>query len=274
MTKAEIVAQIKKKRSFLCVGLDTDPQKIPAHLKSENDPILAFNKAIIDATKDYCVAYKPNIAFYEAMGSYGWDILAKTMDYIPDDIFTIADAKRGDIGNTSDQYADAFFKHYNFDSITLSPYMGADSIAPYLKYKGKWVISLALTSNGSAMDFQTKVLSNGRMLFEEVLEVSKSWGDAENLMYVVGATRGELFQKVRAIVPDSFLLVPGVGAQGGSLEEVVEYGMNEEVGLLVNSSRGIIYASSGVDFASEAKRAAHEVQQQMEELLRAKGFLA
>ena len=180
----------------------------------------------------------------------------------------------GDIGNTSDQYADAFFKHYNFDSITLSPYMGADSIAPYLKYKGTWVISLALTSNGSAMDFQTKVLSNGRMLFEEVLEVSKSWGDAENLMYVVGATRGELFQKVRAIVPDSFLLVPGVGAQGGSLEEVVEYGMNEEVGLLVNSSRGIIYASSGVDFASEAKRAAHEVQQQMEELLRAKGFLA
>ena len=273
MTKKELVEQIKKKKSFLCVGLDTDLKSIPAHLKDEKDPVLAFNKAIIDATKDFCVAYKPNIAFYEAMGAHGWETLSETMDYIPSDIFTIADAKRGDIGNTSDQYANAFFGTYNFDSITLSPYMGADSVLPYFKYKGKWVISLALTSNASAMDFQTKTLSNGKMLFEEVLETSKQWGDSDNLMFVVGATRGELIQKVREIVPDSFLLVPGVGAQGGSLEEVVEYGMNAEVGLLVNSSRGIIYASNGVDFAEKASQSALEIQQKMERLLQGKGVL-
>lgn len=273
MTREELVAQIIKKRSFLCVGLDTDPKKIPAHLQQYDHPILEFNKQIIEATKAYCVAYKPNIAFYEAMGSYGWDLLEETMALIPKDIFTIADAKRGDIGNTSDQYAEAFFNQYHFDSITLSPYMGSDSILPYLKYKGKWVISLALTSNAGAMDFQTKELANGKMLFEEVLSESKKWGDENNIMYVVGATRGELFQKVRAIVPNAFLLVPGVGAQGGSLEEVVQYGMNEQVGLLVNSSRGIIYASQQEDFALAAGQAAKELQLEMENLLRVHGVL-
>lgn len=273
MTKAELVAQIKLKKSFLCVGLDTDINKIPQHLLKFENPILEFNKQIIDATKEYCVAYKPNIAFYEALGSKGWDILEETIKYIPKDIFTIADAKRGDIGNTSDMYASAFFKKYNFDSITASPYMGSDSILPYLEYKDKWVISLALTSNKGAMDFQTKELSNGKMLFEEVLEESKKWGDENNLMYVVGATRGDLFKKVRAIVPNSFLLVPGVGAQGGSLQDVVDYGMNSEVGLLVNSSRGIIYASQNEEFAIQAKEAAKKLQQEMEKELVRKGVL-
>lgn len=273
MTKAELVEQIKIKQSFLCVGLDTDINKIPTHLLSLDNPILEFNKQIIDATKAYCVAYKPNIAFYEAMGSKGWDILEETINYIPKDIFTVADAKRGDIGNTSDMYAAAFFEKYNFDSITASPYMGSDSILPYLEYKGKWVISLALTSNQGAMDFQTQKLANGKMLFEQVLSESKKWGDSSNLMYVVGATRGELFQKVRAIVPNSFLLVPGVGAQGGSLQDVVDHGMNSEVGLLVNSSRGIIYASSDKDFAGQAGKAAQQLQEEMAVQLKRKGIV-
>lgn len=273
MTKQELIAQIKQKQSFLCVGLDADLSKIPQFLLSHDNPILEFNKRIIDATKDYCVAYKPNTAFYESMGSKGWEILEETIKYIPKDIFTIADAKRGDIGNTSDMYAKAFFERCDFDSITASPYMGSDSITPYLKYKGKWVISLALTSNKGAMDFQTKEMANGQMLFEEVLTTSKEWGDDEQMMYVVGATRGDLFKKVRAIVPNSFLLVPGVGAQGGSLQEVVGYGMNNEVGLLVNSSRGIIYASTGEDFADKAGEAAHELQIEMSKELVKKGII-
>lgn len=273
MTRAELISEIKKKKSFLCVGLDADLAKIPTFLLDYDQPLLEFNKRIIDATKDYAVAYKPNTAFYEALGSKGWDILMETTAYIPDNIFTIADAKRGDIGNTSDKYAEAFFKAANFDSITVSPYMGADAILPYLKYEGKWAISLALTSNAGAMDFQTQVLESGEMVFEKVLERSKSWGDTENLMYVVGATRGELFKKVRSIVPDSFLLVPGVGAQGGSLEEVVEYGANKEVGLLVNSSRGIIFAGSDEDFANKAGIAAKELQSQMEQLMKKHNLL-
>ncbi len=273
MTKQELVAQIKEKQSFLCVGLDVDLNKIPRFLLSFDDPVLEFNKRIIDATKDYCVAYKPNTAFYEAMGSKGWDTLQETVKYIPKDIFTIADAKRGDIGNTSDMYAKAFFEYCQFDSITASPYMGSDSITPYFKHQGKWVISLALTSNKGAMDFQTKEMQGGKMLFEEVLETSKSWGSVDQLMFVVGATRGELFKKVRKIVPDSFLLVPGVGAQGGSLQEVVDYGMNKEVGLLVNSSRGIIYASNGEDFAEKSGVAAKILQQEMSDVLKDKGVL-
>lgn len=269
MTKQELIDQIQEKKSFLCVGLDADLNKIPKSLLNAEDPILEFNKKIIDATKDFCVAYKPNIAFYEALGSKGWDTLEKTMAYIPDEIFTIADAKRGDIGNTSDQYANAFFDQFNFDAITLSPYMGRDSIVPYLKKEGKWAISLALTSNEGATDLQTKKLENGKMLFEEVLTASKEWGTDENLMYVVGATRGELIEKVRKIVPKSFLLVPGVGAQGGSLQEVVKYGINRNIGLLVNSSRGIIYASSGEDFAEKAAEAASQLQSEMaKEMLR------
>lgn len=273
MTKAELVAQIKRKQSFLCVGLDADPNKIPKSLLVHDDPILEFNKQVIDATKDYCVAYKPNTAFYESMGSKGWDILEETIKYIPHDIFTIADAKRGDIGNTSDMYAKAFFDQCDFDAITASPYMGSDSITPYLKYADKWVISLALTSNKGAMDFQTKAMADGKMLFEEVLTCSKDWGDENQLMYVVGATRGDLFKKVRAIVPNSFLLVPGVGAQGGSLQDVVNYGMNDEVGLLVNSSRGIIYASNEDDFAQKAGEAARKLQQEMSQELIKKGII-
>jgi len=273
MTKQELVAQIKEKKSFLCVGLDSDINKIPESLLSHDNPILEFNKQIIDATKDYCVAYKPNTAFYESLGSKGWDILEETVKYIPQNIFTIADAKRGDIGNTSDMYAKAFFERCNFDSITASPYMGSDAITPYLKYENKWVISLALTSNKGAMDFQTKEMANGKMLFEEVLEESKVWGGDDQLMYVVGATRGELFKKVRAIVPNSFLLVPGVGAQGGSLQDVVDFGMTEEVGLLVNSSRGIIYASSNEDFAQKAGDAAKAVQVEMSAALLSRGIV-
>jgi orotidine-5'-phosphate decarboxylase len=273
MTKEELIAQIKAKQSFLCVGLDADINKIPKFLLSFDDPILEFNKRIIDATKDYCVAYKPNTAFYESRGSKGWETLEDTIKYIPDNIFTIADAKRGDIGNTSDMYAKAFFERCNFDSITASPYMGSDSITPYLKYAGKWVISLALTSNKGAMDFQTKEMASGNMLFEEVLNTSKQWGNEEQLMYVVGATRGDLFKKVRDIVPNSFLLVPGVGAQGGSLQDVVDYGMNDEIGLLVNSSRGIIYASSGDDFAQKAGEAAKALQQEMSSALTKKALI-
>lgn len=265
MNRKELIAQIKKKRSFLCVGLDTDMTKIPDHLKQSEDPLFEFNKAIIDATKDLCVAYKPNIAFYECYGTKGWKALQKTIEYIPKDIFTIADAKRGDIGNTSKMYASAFFENMDFDSITVAPYMGEDSVTPFLTFKDKWVILLALTSNKGADDFQ--FFGNEKRLFEKVLEQSQNWGNEENLMYVVGATRPEMLADIRKIVPNSFLLVPGVGAQGGSLQEVCKYGFISDCGLLVNSSRGIIYAGNGEGFAQEARNAAMKVQEKMSILL-------
>lgn len=267
MTKQELFEQIKKKQSFLCVGLDTDLDKIPDHLLIYDDPVFEFNKRIIDATKEFCVAYKPNIAFYEALGEGGWASLRKTIDYIPKDIFTIADAKRGDIGNTSRMYAKTFFQNYEFDSVTVAPYMGSDSVLPFLTFAEKWVILLAATSNVGGNDFQYKEIKDGKRIFEEVLTKSKEWGSSENMMYVVGATRATILEDVRKIVPDSFLLVPGVGAQGGSLEEVAKYGMNDSCGLLVNSSRGIIYASSGEDFSSVAGEKAQELQFQMSKLL-------
>jgi len=267
MNYQTLVSEIKKKKSFLCVGLDTDLDKIPTHLLKEEDPIFEFNKQIIDATKDICVAYKPNIAFYEALGPKGWESLQKTIDYIPKDIFTIADAKRGDIGNTSKMYAKTFFEYYNFDSVTVAPYMGRDSVSPFLEFDNKWVILLAATSNIGGEDFQYHELTTGNQLFEQVLETSKQWGDKENLMYVVGATRPEVFKKIRAIVPNSFLLVPGVGAQGGSLAEVCKYGLSKDIGLLVNSSRGIIYADNSEKFAQIARKKAIEMQQEMETIL-------
>jgi len=267
MNKLELFQQIQKKKSFLCIGLDADLNKIPKHLLECDDPILEFNKQIIEATSDLCVAYKPNIAFYEMLGSKGWDTLQKTMDYIPSDIFTIADAKRGDIGNTSLYYANTFFDTYNFDSVTVAPYMGNDSVTPFLNHKGKWVIMLALTSNAGGLDFQLIEDANGTPLYQSVLKKSTEWGNSENLMYVVGATRAELLTEIREIVNDSFLLIPGVGAQGGSLEEVAKYGLNETCGLLVNSSRGIIYASNEADFASKARANAKELQSSMEEIL-------
>jgi orotidine-5'-phosphate decarboxylase len=273
MTKQELFNQIIKKESFLCVGLDADLEKIPEHLLELEDPIFEFNKQIIDATKDYCVAYKPNLAFYESLGVKGWESLQKTMEYIPSDIFTIADAKRGDIGNTSRMYAKTFFEYFNFDSVTVAPYMGNDSVAPFLEFGNKWVILLAATSNVGGLDFQYKKIEGGKRVFEEVLEKSLEWGNEENLMYVVGATRAEMLSDVRAIVPDAFLLVPGVGAQGGSLEEVVKYGMNDTCGLLVNSSRGIIYAGSGNDFASAAGKKSKELQSQMALQLKEFGLL-
>jgi orotidine-5'-phosphate decarboxylase len=269
MTNAEIIAQIKKKKSFLCIGLDVDVTKIPKHLLNTEDPIFEFNKAIIDATHDLCVSYKPNTAFYEAYGIKGWQSLEKTINYINanhPEIFTIADAKRGDIGNTSSMYAKAFFEDLNFDSVTVAPYMGKDSVEPFLAFENKHTIMLALTSNEGAFDFQTQNIA-GRELYKVVLETSKSWKNANNLMYVVGATKAEYFSEIRKIVPDSFLLVPGVGAQGGSLAEVCKYGMNENVGLLINSSRGIIYASYGTDFAEKAREEAFKLQQEMEEIL-------
>lgn len=273
MTREELFEQIKIKKSFLCVGLDSDPLKIPAFLNDFDDPVFEFNKRIIDATKDYCVAYKPNIAFYEAQGTKGWESLQKTLDYIPDNIFTISDAKRGDIGNTSNLYARAFFESMDFDSVTVAPYMGKDSVEPFLQYENKWVILLALTSNIGGLDFQTKRLQNGEFLFERVLRKSLEWGNEDNLMYVVGATRAELLTKIRAIVPNSFLLIPGVGAQGGSLSDVAEFGMNDSCGLLVNSSRGIIFASQGEDFAEAAKAESMKIQLEMEALLKAKNIL-
>ncbi|MCH7397573.1 orotidine-5'-phosphate decarboxylase [Belliella sp. DSM 107340] len=267
MNKAELFQQIKRKSSFLCVGLDTDPSKIPSSLLKLQDPIFEFNKQIIDATADFAVAYKPNIAFYEALGPKGWESLQRTLDYIPNDIFTIADAKRGDIGNTSGLYAKAFFETMNFDSITVAPYMGVDSVQPFLEFKDKWVILLALTSNGGSSDFQLIESKSGKPLFHEVLEKSQVWGNADNMMYVVGATRGELIAEVRKIVPDHFFLVPGVGAQGGSLNEVAKYGMNASCGLLVNSSRGIIYAGKGDDFAEKARQEAEKLQKEMAVLL-------
>ena len=272
MDKQQLITQIKQKQSFLCVGLDTDIKKIPTHLLELADPIFEFNKQIIDATKEYCMAYKPNIAFYESMGVSGWNSLQKTLDYIPNDIFTIADAKRGDIGNTSDMYARAFFENMNFDAVTVAPYMGSDSVTPFLEFDGKWAILLALTSNKGGLDFQTFKNENGKQLFEQVLEISQTWGTDENMMYVVGATRAEQLSDIRKIIPNHFLLVPGVGAQGGSLQEVAKYGMNQDCGLLVNSSRGIIYAGNGTDFAEKAGNEAQKLQQQMAIILSEAGI--
>jgi len=272
MTRHELIEQIRAKKSFLCVGLDTDLNKIPAHLLNTEDPIFEFNKAIIDATKDFCVAYKPNIAFYEQYGEKGWASLEKTLNYIPKDIFTIADAKRGDIGNTSTYYAKTFFEYLPFDSVTIAPYMGEDSITPFLEFPGKWAIVLALTSNKGSMDFQTIKDENGEAFYKSVLRKTSTWGTPENMMYVVGATRAEQIGEVRTIVPDSFFLVPGVGAQGGSLEDVCQYGWNKDCGLLVNSSRAILYASKGKDFAEKAREEAQKVQKEMHKILIEKGF--
>ncbi|MFX0555156.1 orotidine-5'-phosphate decarboxylase [Maribacter sp. CXY002] len=269
MTTQYLVTQIHKKQSFLCVGLDTDLDKIPKHLLELEDPIFEFNKSIIDATQKFCVAYKPNVAFYEAYGVKGWMALQKTVNYINEnypDIFTIADAKRGDIGNTSTRYAKAFFEDLNFDSITIAPYMGKDSVEPFLAFENKHTILLALTSNEGAFDFQTKSI-DGLELYKQVIKTSQHYLGSENLMYVVGATKAEYLKDIREIAPDSFLLVPGVGAQGGSLKEVCNYGMNNQVGLLVNSSRGIIYASNREDFAEASKNKAEELQLQMKEEL-------
>lgn len=267
MNRAELFSQIQKKSSFLCVGLDPDLEKIPAHLLGEKDPIFTFCREIIESTADFAVAYKPNIAFFEALGPKGWESLQKVQEIIPKDIFTIADAKRGDIGNTSKLYAKAFFETMSFDSITVAPYMGKDSVTPFLEFENKWVILLALTSNAGSMDFQVIESQQGKPLYQSVLEKSQEWGNSDNLMYVVGATRGELIGEVRRLVPENFFLVPGVGAQGGSLEEVAKYGMNATCGLLVNSSRGIIYASKERDFAQAARKEAQSLQEEMKGLL-------
>ena len=269
MTTQQLFEQIQKKKSFLCIGLDVDLNKIPQHLLETEDPIFEFNKAIIDVTHDLCVSYKPNTAFYEAYGIKGWQSLQKTINYINEkypEIFTIADAKRGDIGNTSTMYAKAFFEDLQFDSVTVAPYMGKDSVEPFLAFENKHTIMLALTSNEGAFDFQTKKIDD-KELYKQVLETSKSWKNSDNLMYVVGATKAEYFTEIRKIVPNSFLLVPGVGAQGGSLAEVCKYGLAENVGLLINSSRGIIYASNGTDFAEKARVEALKLQNEMSEIL-------
>ena len=269
MTTENLIEQIKIKKSFLCIGLDVDLTKIPKRFLELEDPIFEFNKAIIDATHDLAVAYKPNTAFYEAYGLKGWKSLQKTINYLNEkhpEIFTIADAKRGDIGNTSSMYAKAFFEDLNFDSITVAPYMGKDSVEPFLEFENKHTIILALTSNEGAFDFQTLIV-NGKEVYKQVLETSKTWKNSENLMYVVGATKAEYFAEIRKIVPDSFLLVPGVGAQGGSLFEVCKYGMNSNVGLLINSSRAIIYASNRVDFAEKAREESQKIQQEMQVIL-------
>lgn len=276
MTRQELIENIRKKKSFLCVGLDTDVRKIPQHLLNEPDPIFAFNKAIIDATAPYCVAYKPNLAFYESLGVEGWQALERTVKYLRDnypDQFIIADAKRGDIGNTSQLYARSFFEHLNVDAITVAPYMGRDSVSPFLGYEGKWVILLALTSNSGSLDFQMTEDKDSKRLFESVLEKSAEWAGSDEMMYVVGATRGALFTDVRKVAPKSFLLVPGVGAQGGSLEEVCRYGMTDECGLLVNSSRGIIYASTDTDFAERAAEEAKKLASEMATQLAIKGIV-
>jgi len=269
LTTDHLISEIKKKKSFLCIGLDVDLNKIPKHLLTEEDPIFTFNKAIIDATHHLCVAYKPNTAFYEAYGLKGWRALEKTIEYLNEnypEIFTIADAKRGDIGNTSTMYAKAFLEDLGFDSVTVAPYMGKDSVEPFLAFDDKHTILLALTSNKGAFDFQTKTV-DGKELYKKVLETSKSWDNSKNLMYVVGATKAEYFQEIRNIIPESFLLVPGVGAQGGNLQDVCKYGMNPNVGLLVNSSRGIIYASQDHDFAQAAKQSALRLQVDMENIM-------
>jgi orotidine-5'-phosphate decarboxylase len=262
MTKVELYEQIKTKKSYLCVGLDTDIDKIPAHLLACADPIFEFNKQIIDATKDYCVAYKPNLAFYESLGTKGWTSLEKTMEYVPKTHFTIADAKRGDIGNTSKMYAKAFFHHFNFDAVTVAPYMGSDSVMPFLEFENKWVILLALTSNKGSQDFQMQ-----NNLYKDVIQKAHSWGTSENLMFVIGATHPEKFKEIRALAPDNFFLVPGIGAQGGDLSSVSQFGMNDHCGLLVNSSREIIYAGNGEDFGEYAALAAQKVQKQMEKIV-------
>ena len=276
MNKQQLVSNIKAKKSFLCVGLDTDLKKIPAHLLGEEDPLFAFNKAIIDATAPYCVAYKPNLAFYECFGLKGWVAFEKTVRYIKEnypDQFIIADAKRGDIGNTSAMYARSFFEEMDIDSLTVAPYMGEDSVTPFLQYPGKWVILLALTSNKGSHDFQLMEDIQGERLFERVLRTSQQWATDEQMMYVVGATQGRLFEDIRKVVPTHFLLVPGVGAQGGSLEEVCKYGMTDECGLLVNSSRGIIYADTTERFAEVAAEKAAELQQEMATILVERGVV-
>lgn len=272
MTREELIKQIHAKQSFLCVGLDTDIKKIPQHLLQADDPIFEFNKAIIDATAPYCVAYKPNLAFYESLGVKGLLAFERTVAYLNENYpeqFVIADAKRGDIGNTSQMYARTFFETYNLDALTVAPYMGEDSVMPFLAYEGKWVILLALTSNKGSHDFQLMADAQGVRLFEHVLTKSQTWGNADNMMYVVGATQGEAFKDIRRHAPNHFLLVPGIGAQGGSLHDVCQYGMNKDCGLLVNSSRGIIYASNGADFAQVAAEKAREVQEEMARELKA-----
>lgn len=272
MNKQQLVENIRKKQSFLCVGLDTDLKKIPEHLLKEEDPVFAFNKAIVDATAPYCIAYKPNLAFYESLGVKGWIAFEKTVGYIKrtyPDQFIIADAKRGDIGNTSAMYARNFFDELDIDSVTVAPYMGEDSVTPFLTYKGKWVILLALTSNKGSHDFQLTEDKNGERLFEKVLSVSQNWGNDENMMYVVGATQGSMFTEIRKCAPRHFLLVPGIGAQGGSLAEVCKYGMNSECGLIVNSSRAIIYADRSEHFAQAAAEEARNVQTEMAAALKA-----
>lgn len=276
MNRAELLENIRKKGSFLCVGLDTDIKKIPEHLRDVEDPIFTFNKAIIDATAPYCVAYKPNTAFYESLGVEGWQALDRTVKYIrenyPDQLI-IADAKRGDIGNTSSLYARAFFENMGVDAITVAPYMGFDSVKPFMDYEGRWVILLALTSNLGSRDFQFLTDMTGTRLFEHVLETARKWGNEDQLMFVVGATQGAMFSEVRRVAPDNFLLVPGVGAQGGSLDEVAKWGMTRECGLIVNSSRGIIYASTGEDFAEVAAAEARKLRDHMTMLLSAHGVI-
>lgn len=275
MNRQKLIEEIRSKNSFLCIGLDVDKNKIPSHLLSEQDPVFAFNKAIIDATHHLAVAYKPNTAFYEAYGLEGWKTLERTISYLNEnypEIFTIADAKRGDIGNTSSRYAEAFFKDLNFDSVTVAPYMGSDSIEPFLAFENKFAIMLALTSNKGGLDFQVIEDGSGEALYERVLKTSLGWANSDRLMYVVGATRPEYFERIRRIVPDHFLLVPGVGAQGGSLKEVCQYGLNSDVGLLINSSRGIIYASQEKDFAAKSAEKAEELQKEMAAILSGAGL--
>ncbi len=276
MNRQQLIEQIKTKKSFLCVGLDTDLKKVPQHILNEEDPIFSFNKAIIDATAPYCVSYKPNLAFYEAFGVKGLISFEKTVKYLKENYphhFIIADAKRGDIGNTSAMYARTFFEEYDIDSLTVAPYMGEDSVTPFLGYEGHWVILLALTSNKGSLDFQMTTDEQGERLFEKVLKKSQQWGTKDNMMYVVGATQGRMFEDIRKLAPEHFLLVPGVGAQGGSLEEVCRYGMTSDCGLLVNSSRGIIYASTGCDFAEVAGQKAKELQEQMAVQLQSAGVI-
>ena len=276
MNRQQLIEQIKTKKSFLCVGLDTDLKKVPQHILNEEDPIFSFNKAIIDATAPYCVSYKPNLAFYEAFGVKGLISFEKTVKYLKENYphhFIIADAKRGDIGNTSAMYARTFFEEYDIDSLTVAPYMGEDSVTPFLGYEGHWVILLALTSNKGSLDFQMTTDEQGERLFEKVLKKSQQWGTKDNMMYVVGATQGRMFEDIRKLAPEHFLLVPGVGAQGGSLEEVCRYGMTSDCGLLVNSSRGLIYAATGSDFAEVAGQKAKELQEQMAVQLQSAGVI-
>ncbi len=274
MNRADLVRIIKEKQSFLCVGLDTDINKIPSVLRNEKNPILSFNKAVIEATHDLCVAYKPNLAFYEAYGSKGLQALEETMDFVPDNVFTIADAKRGDIGNTAEKYAKAYFEEMGFDSVTVAPYMGSDSVMPFLKFKDKWVILLALTSNAGSADFQMLKADDGKHFFEHIMRKSSAWGSPEQLMFVIGATHPEKIAQIRSIAPDNFFLVPGVGAQGGDLQDIAEHGLNNDIGLLINSSRGIIYAGGDrSDFQVHIRAAALKLQTEMSEILNNKGLV-